>query len=86
MRVEPTGPIKFGITVKQPKKYIYYPNCWNEITEGKFKDYSFKVYNNFINGQKGSTLIILKKAGKWIKSKLKYMLDGERKTLWSYAK
>lgn len=74
----------FGITTKGPTKKIYAENCWNEISEGKFKDYSFTIYNNYEFGRKGSTLIILKKFGTWLKSKLKYKdVDGERKVLWS---
>lgn len=86
MRIEPINPIEFGITIKPIKKVPYAPGCWNEITEGKFKEYSFKIYNNFVEYEKGSTLIILKKCGNWVKSKLKYVLNGKRKTLWSYAK
>ena len=88
MRVEPIetyNPI-FAITLKPPKKMIYAPNCWNEVSIGKYKDYTFKLYNNFVDGKKGSTLIVLSKGAMWIKSKLKYMFDNERKILWSYAK
>lgn len=78
-------PILFRMLVKKPIKKFYYPNCWNEVSEGKFKDYSFTVYNNYEFGKKGSTLIILKKLGTWIKSKLKYKdVDGKNKALWSY--
>ena len=78
--------VRFGITTKKPFKKYYAHNCWNEITEGKYKDYTFTIYNNYHDKRKGSTLIILKKLGAWIKSKLKYKdINGERKTLWSYA-
>ena len=75
----------FGITVKPPKKIDYAPLCWNIKQTGKYKGYDIFVYNDYVQGVHSSTLISLSKAGKWIKSKLKYMLDGERKTLWSYA-
>ena len=85
MKVSLINNTSFGITTKTFKE-VYAPNCWNEISEGAFKDYSFKIYNNYQLGKKGSTLIIFKQAGKWIKSKLKYVFNGERKTIWSYAK
>lgn len=77
--------LSFGITTKGPIKKIYAPNCWNEVSEGRFKDCSFTIYNNYEFGKKGSTLIIFKKFGTWLKSKLKYKdVDGKRKVLWSY--
>lgn len=84
MRIQPTS-INFGITTKPAVKKFFAPNSWNEVSEGAFKDYSFIIYNNYQEGVKSSTLIVLKKLGIWVKSKLKYTLDGERKTLWSYA-
>lgn len=79
-------PLLFKMTTKKPYKKFYFFDCWNEISEGKFKDYSFKIYNNYHMGEKCSTLIILKKLDVWIKSKLKYKdVDGKYKTLWSYA-
>jgi len=80
-------PISFGITTDKMVKKVYYPNCWNEITKGEYKDHSFTIYNNYEFNRKCSTLIILKKLGVWIKSKLKYIdVDGKRKVLWSYNK
>ena len=77
--------LTFGITTKKPIKRIYADNCWNEISEGKFKDYSFIIYNNYEFGEKNYTLIVLKKLGTWLKSKLKYKdVDGNRKVLWSH--
>lgn len=78
-------PTLFRMTTKKPSKKFYAPNCWNEISEGKFKDYSFTIYNNYEFGKRGSTLIIFRKLGIWIKSKLKYKdANGKRNTLWSY--
>ena len=85
MKIQPTSQ-SFGILVKSPVKKVYYPNCWNIISEGKYKDATFKIYQNYIDGRKGSTVIIYEKLGKWIKSKLKYTENGKRKTIWSYAK
>ena len=76
----------FGILSKPPIKKVYAPNCWNEVLEGEYKDCTFTIYNNHQFGMKGSTVIIYRKAGEWIKSKLKYIMDGKRKVLWSYAK
>jgi len=79
--------IAFGISVGKPIKRVYYPNCWNEVSNGKYKDFSFTIYNNYEFGNKCSTLIVVKKMGNWIKSKLKYIdVDGSRKVLWSYNK
>jgi len=75
----------FGITTKPPVKKYYLPKCWNEVSEGAYKDYSFLVYNNYQRGRWCSSLVILRKLGTWVKSKLKYIdLDGKRKVLWSY--
>ena len=82
---EDDRPMLFKMMTKKPSKKVYAPNCWNEISEGKFKDYSFTIYNNYELGKKGSTLIIFRKFGTWLKSKLKYIdIDGKRKVLWSY--
>lgn len=61
----------FGITTNKYNR-VYAENCWNEITEGKYKDYTFMLYNNYENGKKGPSLIILRKLGLWLKSKVKY--------------
>ena len=62
------------------------PDCYNEVSEGAFKDYTFALYNTFEHGKKTGTMILVKKAGKWLKSRLKYMVGDKRKVLWSYAK
>ena len=88
MKIFPTEKYNssFGIKIKPMKKKVYAPNCWNEVTEGQFKDYRFKLFNNYVDGQHGSTLIVLSKGKEWIKSKLKYIFNGERKAIWSFAK
>lgn len=92
MEIKPIQPttdkyLTFGITTKQPIKKIYAPGCWNEVSEGKYKDYTFTIYNNYQNKIKCSTVIILKKLGEWIKSKLKYRdMYNERRVIWSHRK
>lgn len=85
MKIQPTSQ-SFGILVKPPVKKVYYPNCWNLISDGKCGDCTFRIYQNYIDGIKCSTLIMYEKLGVWVKSKLKYIENGKRKTLWSYAK
>jgi len=77
--------LTFGITTKKPIKKYYSANCWNEISEGAYKDYSFKIYNSYQFGKKCSTLIILREMGTWVLSKLKYRdYNNKPKVLWSY--
>ena len=85
IELENTNPL-FRMTTKPTRKVYYLDNCWNEITEGAYKDYRFKIFRNYTEGEYHSTLIVLNKLKTWIKSKLKYDLNGERKVLWSYAK
>lgn len=84
MNIKPVDNLNFGI-LKNTKKCYYASHCWNVKTFGKYKDYDIKVFEDYINGQFCSTLISISKAGKWIKSKLKYFEDGKKKMLWSYA-
>ena len=75
----------FGITTKKPHREYYSANCCNEISEGKFKDYSFVVYNNHEHGRLNTTLVILRKLGHWIKSRIRYTdRDGNRQLIWYY--
>lgn len=72
----------FGITTKPTVRKHYAPGCWNDITEGSYKDYHFKTYKNYQDGKLCSTLIMLERFGKWIKSKLKYTdIDNKKKVL-----
>jgi hypothetical protein len=57
------------------------PDCYNEVSEGAFKDYSFTLYNTFEYGKKTGTMILVKKAGKWLKSKLS--LPSKYMKLWN---
>lgn len=86
MNVKPVDNTNFRILIKPPKKRCYATDCWNIKSVGKYKDYDVKVYNDYMYKKYRSTLICISKAGKWIKSKLKYFDGSERKTLWSYAK
>lgn len=62
----------FGITTVKPYKKMYSTNSWNEISEGKYKDYDFTLYTNYDNGKKGPSMVIFRKFGMWIKSKIRY--------------
>ena len=85
MDIKPITITNFGILTGSPIRKEYTTGCWNDISKGKYKDYSFVIYNNYQFGKKGSTLIILRRLGTWVKSKLKYMENNKRKVLWSYA-
>lgn len=85
MNIKPVENTNFGI-LKSTKKCVYAPNCWNTKTTGNYKDYEIRVFDNYINGRFCSTMICLRKAGEWVKSKLRYFEDGKMKSLWSYAK
>jgi hypothetical protein len=53
-----------------------------EKEEGLFKGKQVILSKNFINDKLSSRLIYVKdEAGKWLKSKLKYLENGEWKTL-----
>ena len=88
MRVQPINDknLNFAIRTKPVKRREYAPDCWNDISEGAYKDYSFLIYENYEDGKKGPVMIILRKAGTWVKTKIKYMLGGERKVKWNYFK
>mgnify|MGYP003298086406 CR=1 FL=1 len=86
MNIKPVENTSFGILVKPARKRYYAPNCWNIKSIGKYKDYDIKIYDDYMNKCYKSTLITISKAGKWIKSKLKYFDGKENKVLWSYAK
>ena len=77
-------PITFGILKGKPIKTVYNTNCWNEITKGKYKNYTFEIYQNYEDNAKGPTLIILRKNKLWILSKIKYIYNGKHKTIWNY--
>lgn len=76
------------------KKHIKYSkNGFIEKTVYKFKDKEFEVSSNYIGSDLLCTLIYVKQAGEWLKSKLKYYKDGKvyktltsdknDKTVWS---
>ena len=88
MKIAPLKPLEVSFNMRKtsPRRKEYAPNCWNDISEGTYKDYSFLIYENYENGRKGPVMIILRKAGLWIKTKIKYVLDGKRMVLWNYFK
>lgn len=76
MRIEPTEQT-FGITTNRKiSKYTY--NCFIEKSKGSYKGYDLSIQKNYINNRLCSTLICISKAGKWIKSKLKYFENGRQ--------
>ena len=85
MKINHVDNTSFGIMTKPPVRRNLMHGCYTEMCEGKFKDYSFELYHGYRGDKKDSTLIIAKKSGQWIKSKLKYELLGKRKTIWYFA-
>ena len=71
-----------------PTKRIYYSlNSFLEKDIVKLKDHTLLITRNYPNGELNSTLFYLTdKAGRWIKSKLKYLEDGAQKTIRSENK
>ena len=76
------------------QKRVYYSKYgFIEKTVYKFKDKEVEISKNYLNEQLLCTLIYVKQAGKWVKSKLKYFKDGkvcktltsskDDKTVWS---
>lgn len=69
------------------KRIDYAQGCYLERNIRKFKDREYTLYSNYIDEKLLSTLIYVKKAGNWIKSKLKYIDEnGHRNELWCYNK
>lgn len=82
MKIQPIQSPNFGVRLKPTKVSHYYPNCFVEKEEGLFKGKQVIISKNFINDKLSSRLIYVKdEAGKWLKSKLKYLENGEWKTL-----
>lgn len=59
------------------KRINYAPNCYIERTSRKFRNKEYLVSSNYMDNSLISTLIYVKKAGDWIKSKLKYFRNGK---------
>ena len=79
MRIEPIQQT-FGITTSRKiTKYAY--NSYIEKSKGTYKGHDLYIQKNYLNGRLASTMICLSKAGEWVKSKLKYIENGERKVL-----
>jgi hypothetical protein len=72
----------FGIRIKPTKTSYYYPNCYIEKEVGLFNGKQVILSKNFMNDKLTSRLIYIKdETGKWLKSKLKYLEDGQWKVL-----
>lgn len=71
-----------------PTRRIYYlPNGFLEKDIVRLKDHTLLIARNYPNGKLSSTLFYLKdKAGRWVKSKLKYFEDGIQKCIRSENK
>lgn len=68
----------FGITTKKPHRDYYSGNSHNKILGGKFEDFTFMQIDHR-HGRFNSTLVVLRKLGHWIKSKIGYTdRDGNR--------
>ena len=78
MNIQPINePVTFGV-YKKTKLSRYAYKCYIERDYGEFKGYELAVQRNYLNGQLASTLISIKKAGEWVKSKLKYFSNGRK--------
>lgn len=86
MEIQPTSNINFGVlTHTKTSKYAY--KCYIDKFYGTYKGHDLFVQRNYINNKLCSTLISIKKAGEWVKSKLKYFDNGRQtKILRSKAK
>ena len=70
MKIQPTDNISFGI-LKGVKKRPYGEYMW-----GEYKGYKVEVYDAYKYNQ---LLIYISKKMQFIKSKLTYIVDGEKK-------
>lgn len=70
------------------KKRIYHTKgCYIDKNVRRIKDAEFTLTSTYVNDNLLSTLIYAKKAGAWVKSKLKYYKDGKLyKSIYSEAK
>lgn len=82
MKVQKIQNPNFGIRIKPTKTALYYPNCYVQKEVGVYRGKEIIITKNFINDKLSSRLIYVKdQAGKWLKSKLKYLEGGEWKVL-----
>ena len=86
MQIQKTPPYNptLGIRTAPTKVSVYAPKCYITKDIGQFKDYNIRITRIYLNNQLASTLYyVTDKAGKWLRSKLKYIENGKQKLLWS---
>ena len=86
MKIQKTPPYNptSGIRTAPTKVSVYAPKCYITKDVGQFKDYNIRITRNYLNNKLASTLYyVTDKAGKWLRSKLKYIENGKQKLLWS---
>ena len=76
MQINPIDNTRFGI-LKNYKKYTYDYKSFICMESGKFRDYDIKIRQDYKKGKLFSSLISINKAGRWVKSKLKYFENGK---------
>lgn len=76
-----------GIRTAPTKVSVYAPKCYIVKDVGQFKDYNIRITRNYLNNKLASTLYyVTDKAGKWLRSKLKYIEGDKKKVLRSENK
>lgn len=76
-----------GIRTAPTKVSVYAPKCYIVKDVGQFKDYNIRITRNYLNNKLASTLYyVTDKAGKWLRSKLKYVEGDKKKILRSENK
>jgi hypothetical protein len=88
MIIQKTPPYNpnFGITTKPSKKIYYLADCWLEKDFASYKGFDISITKHFMGNKLISKLFYVKKAGEWIKSKLRYFEDGKWKVTRSESK
>ena len=89
MKIQQTPPYNpiMGLNRVPTKRIYYLPNGFIEKDIVRLKDHTLLIARNYPNGKLSSTLFYLKdKAGRWVKSKLKYFEDGIQKCIRSENK
>ena len=76
----------FGIRTQPTKKTYYLADCWLEKDFGSYKGFDISITKHFMENKLVSKLFYVKKAGKWIQSKLKYFENGKCKVTRSESK
>lgn len=89
MKINATPPYNptMGLNRVPTKRTYYLADCYWEKDIINLKDYTVSITKNFMGNRLCSKLYYVRdKAGKWIKSKLKYFEDGIQKTIRSENK